>query len=183
MTSPISRDKHCASLSRSTIGSLQSVSVILQSQLPPPLSAAGFRFCTGRSENSLLGFVPAGHVLCAGLISSAADAVDVKGAIDPELCLNCDVHHGNSGGPVVLADTGEVAGVVVIHEKDVSADITALRDELQQAGGGTLISGVDVTRSVSTALNRHVRLIHLGHGRAITAAKLREWAAQQSTAH
>jgi hypothetical protein len=72
---------------------------------------------------------------------SGIDGVPAKsGKIVPQFVLNAAVNHGDSGGPVVLVETGEVIGIADNKIAPLSSTTLSALTALEKQGSGFVYS-------------------------------------------
>ena len=61
-------------------------------------------------------------LLARGYVSRETGGVNIGGSLHPLFVLNMDIHHGNSGGPVVKDEDDYLSGMVLTKHKDLSPE-------------------------------------------------------------
>jgi S1-C subfamily serine protease len=165
------------------------------SAIRPATPIAGQPLTISAEENlsigqqiAIWGF-PAGYIGRLPMLSvgyfSGGDAVRIKsGEMVPQMVVNAAVNHGNSGGPVLLVETGEVIGVADNKIVPLSGDALAALAALQQQPSGFIYPATmpdGTTRNFSEAqvvavvleeLRQQVQLV-VGH--AVWGGALRKF--------
>lgn len=88
--------------------------------------------------------------------------------------IDANVHHGNSGGPLIEKENEQIAGIIVTKSKIISNETRAIAEVANRFAGfsmSTVPLGSILVRTVLEAQNN----THIGRGQAIPSLMLQEF--------
>ncbi len=153
---------------------------VLLSQQHKFLSASGFRLTDSELSSDLKAGTPlrcwgfprstdmgATALLSRGYVSRGPNGVNIGGQVNPNLVFNMDVHHGNSGGPLVHEETNTACGVVIIKHKDLPPDSRAIIAQIAARTSAIAVDGNKLGDDFLSMFRILEASMHLGMGEAL----------------
>lgn len=150
-------------------------------------AATGFKFAPDATNSMQLGSPArcwgfprssdqgATALLARGYVSRESGGVNIGGSLHSRFVVNMDIHHGNSGGPVVKDEDNHLSGMVLTKHKDLSPEALQVIHDISTRSSILRVGGSKSLGEDFLAMFQILEsTMHLGMGEALPVSIMQE---------